>query len=982
MTASASGVSDKTASVPVTAYAPLHAPTVTRNVNSISLSTISADAAIYYTTNDGTPSETNGTLYTGPFDLTESPTTIKAIAIRNGHGSAITEQTLNMQLPTPVITIDNTGLATIATGAGTPDGTTIYYTDDNTTPTSPSSPVYSSPVQLTNPQTIKAIAIKSGYDNSEVAIGEYITTTVTTDGRVILDDRESHSWSYYSDVVLPKNMRSLNPADVKITYYGNSPSGRTTMTSSSNSENGANPTSFSESATGVKVGIDADAHTFIYLKTLERVDGSTANSVAEATGRCAYTTIPNPFSVRPTSGTGTDKYRGFYKWRVKSVKDGKIYDAVTGGSEISANGTINAEDEIYFAPSSEYGMEVELEALWAQAYVATARTTTLSGGSYERNFYVLTGAVDGNITSPGTVSRYYPNGTTNGTDAATAVPTTNQNLSTISLSVDTKYEYIALNGTNTITANNHYLCFGRGIRTSASAAGTVRGTTGAYTGDLNYTIRAESGTYGMFSFVYDSGTEVEITGRVKVKIILGCDYDRATNTNDKLSVANENNIFFARCVHFSNSSNKDDTVLNCVVKSGEFQKGYWDTDENTTGTTGTSGFNYVHSMYCGSNFNDNQNSHYPGARYVTVEGGALGNINGGRGTGAAGNNNNHDATTNQTNAWNIAFDLRIKHNALINGCVFGGAANTSAWGSKRIILTGGKVYSWIAGGANGTNTTAGDSRTRGTSYIYVGGNAEVGGPNAKMKNNTYGGQVFGAGRGFANQAASMDTTHVAIADNARIMKKNGDATGNVYGGGSRGYAAKLSNIYILGGTVEGKVFGGAFNNNLAMPAANVIMTGGEVIDGVYGGSNSDGDVGNVTVKVEGGTVGTNTVDPATSETGHVFGSGYGDQTAVTGNVSVIIGAATSSHSDSPLIWGNVYGGGHNAAYTSSGHTFKVIGQNGKVMGNIYGSGKGTSATVTGYTDVLLRGHINVVGSVFGGGQQAQVTGTTNVRIED
>ena len=181
--------------------------------------------------------------------------------------------------------------------------------------------------------------------------------------------------------------------------------------------------------------------------------------------------------------------------------------------------------------------------------------------------------------------------------------------------------------------------------------------------------------------------------------------------------------------------------------------------------------------------------------------------------------------------------------------------------------------------------------------------------------------------------------------------------------------------------MAGGVFGGACQNRGGI--VNILMSGGEVYSGVYGGSNSSGTVaGPVNVTVSGGTVGTAGINPAISETGHVFGSGYGAGTSVSGNVQVTIGDATGSHKDSPLIYGNVYGGGFAAPYTSNGKTFQVTGQNGLVKGSIFGGGKGNTAVVTGPTDVLIKGNIEVEGNVFGGGDAAAVTGNTSVKLQD
>lgn len=907
-----------------------------------------------YSTNDVVKADT--------IELTQ-PCTVKAVThgttCPNIFSTEVSETISTIYVPTPEITVtgvydedenpDGLGNGQITCSLA---GATIYYTLDGTTPTVSSPNSGTSPITLSDVPagtTVKAMAHMDGegYENSNIATFVYIPTNEQgeqTSGVfgsvVLLDDREDHSWSYYSDGDQP--VHSLKPADVKITYYGN---GVGTVTNAS--ENGVTPTSFSLDATTVAVSGYEPANQFVYLKTLENAD-------TEGSGNYPYTLIPNPFSKRPTVGdistsAGATCWRGFFGWRVKSLSNGlSIKD---GEATLGVGSIIPAETEIEFVTSNAEGNEVEFEALWAQAWFATSvnNTNNLNANvTYERNFIRIAGAINTTNSRPATIMELYPNGTTNGSTAATAAPNTYRNLTGYSLSADTKFEFIALNrnGNNYMTANNHYLCFGRGINASRNAA-YVRGISGDVDGNLSYTMRVESGRYDLLAYV--SEVNCTVSGRVQVKAIMGSDYDRAKTDNSLLSVSRENNLFFTRDVAFSNASNKDQKVFDLVVKSGEYQKNYW------TNTGDQTGFTYTHSMYCGANFgSSSNNAHYPGVRYVTIEGGALGNVNGGRGTRVDGNNNNPGATTPGTDAKKVSFSLRIKKDAVINGCVFGGAANTSAWGSKRLVVTGGEVLSWIAGGANGTNTTNGDSRTRGAAYIYVGGNAKVGGPNAIRRNGTYGGQVFGAGRGNENQAASMDSSYVVIADNAQILRKESEASGNVYGGGNIGYIAHKSNVYILGGTVGGSVFGGAYGNEFDIPSSNVTVKDGTVSGSVYGGSNSTGTVQNDSIYMSGGTV-TN-----------VFGGGFGASTRISGNTEVNIVNGTINN--------NVYGGGELGTVT--GNTEVAV--SGGTMKNIFGAGKGgsTTANIGGTTTVNVSGG-TISESVYGGGENGNVKQPNN-----
>ena len=56
------------------------------------------------------------------------------------------------------------------------EGAVIYYTTDETDPTA-SSTVYNGPLQITENVTLKAIAMKEGYENSEIASASYIIFT-------------------------------------------------------------------------------------------------------------------------------------------------------------------------------------------------------------------------------------------------------------------------------------------------------------------------------------------------------------------------------------------------------------------------------------------------------------------------------------------------------------------------------------------------------------------------------------------------------------------------------------------------------------------------------------------------------------------------------------------------------------------------------------------------------------------------------------
>ena len=161
---------------------------------------------IRYTTNGTEPSATNGTLLTQSTGFSiewHTPnTTFKAVTVAVTCSSKVSEVTTvqfgNVTVPTPTITFDNQGQATITCSL---DGATIYYTTDGTQPTT-SSPHGTTPVTtaaLPIGTTVYAYAVfgADDYDDSSVGSAIYVPESGSgTYGDVVfLDDREDHTWS-------------------------------------------------------------------------------------------------------------------------------------------------------------------------------------------------------------------------------------------------------------------------------------------------------------------------------------------------------------------------------------------------------------------------------------------------------------------------------------------------------------------------------------------------------------------------------------------------------------------------------------------------------------------------------------------------------------------------------------------------------------------------------------------------------------------
>lgn len=146
------------------------------------------DSTIYYTLDGSTPT-INSTRYVNPFTVSAT-TTVKSFATAAGldQSPVVTaEYRIVNQVADPVISPAGGLFSTpqpVTITTPTP-GATIYYTLDGSTPTSAST-LYTGSVLISTTSTLKAVGVRSGYDNSAVVsaafgIGEaYIASEAWT----------------------------------------------------------------------------------------------------------------------------------------------------------------------------------------------------------------------------------------------------------------------------------------------------------------------------------------------------------------------------------------------------------------------------------------------------------------------------------------------------------------------------------------------------------------------------------------------------------------------------------------------------------------------------------------------------------------------------------------------------------------------------------------------------------------------------------
>ena len=140
----------------------------------VTLSSATAGAVIYYTLNGDTPDDTS-TLYTGPITVSND-VTISAIAYYAAYDpSDVWVGSYVFRTGTPVLAPPGGTYASApaVTLTSVTPGASIYYTTDGNTPDNTST-LYTGPITVSAAQTLSAIAYAPGYADSLVAVGNYV----------------------------------------------------------------------------------------------------------------------------------------------------------------------------------------------------------------------------------------------------------------------------------------------------------------------------------------------------------------------------------------------------------------------------------------------------------------------------------------------------------------------------------------------------------------------------------------------------------------------------------------------------------------------------------------------------------------------------------------------------------------------------------------------------------------------------------------
>lgn len=994
---------------------------------------------IRYTTNGTDPSATNGTLLTKStgfsINWTTPNTTFKAVTVAvtcSNKVSAVAEEDFEtVTVPTPTITFDNQGKATITCSL---DGATIYYTTDGTQPTASSD-------HGTTPVTTEALAIGTtvyayavfdaeGYDDSSVGSAIYVPEngSGTYGGVVFLDDREKHTLSYYTE---DSPIHSLNPRDVKITYYGNGQQNNNMTTT----DTGAVPTSYGAKATGVKVGIgnDENQDEFIYLKTLEAAN-------EDGSGNYPYTIIPNPFQVRPTGTNNgnisiTPTTRNIYlSYRCRYDYDyyggGTLEVTYFDGNDVShtdqinitstntTNTTINVKSgtNVTFRLRADNGNYAYVT--FTAKYDNANGTTFASSGN---NWYGSTSwTTYGPYTIPAGSSQtvaadvyrgFYAwrikslsNGLTiTGKSVGDIVYADEQITFETSKEEGNEVEFEALWAQALVSTSNSTsglvsdFGYERNFMVLNNASGTsVSGLTVPCTVSAYYPNGTNGSTTSFISGSITCGADLKIEN-----IRISGDNSTMTANNHDLIIGRGVTAYNTRCatmVRGLSAGTSADLDYTIRIESGTYQdlsclKGTW--NEDNTGITCSGSSVHVNTIL-GSDYDrakkDNAKLSF-NANDTDIE------------FGSAVTLSNIDLTSN-TLFFNIKSgkigrnDLEIAEYGVYIGI---SRLSSARSGVRKMLVEGGDISN-IAGGVDAANPAAGTSlyirmvggTVRGA--IYGSGAFAAASGNRQMV--FTGGKVGGWIAAGCNGTSTTQSggvlpsdTYVYVGDDTEVGNKDGSTPptintsvgGNVFGAGSgnttyetTGQVNNATVVVADDSYIQNNVFGGG-NYGYTSETANVHVLGGTVGGSVFGGSNQKlGNVTNITMKdgkVTGNIYGGSNITGTVSGLATINVSG-GEVTNVFGG-GCGSGTAMSSGTKVTVSGGtineNIYGGGEEGTVTAVGTQVTF---SGGTVNDIYGAGKGNTnpvqrANITGSTTVAVSGG-TVNGSVYGGGQNGTV----------
>jgi len=146
----------------------------------VTIESATPGATIVYTTDGSIPSRTNGTIYGGPFVVSNGVVIVKAMAyLDTWADSPVTVATyvivINPPVSSPLFSpaggYYNSAISVTITAI--PADATIYYTMDGTAPSASNGTEYTGPIAVSQHTLIRAIAVRTNWPDSSINSAEY-----------------------------------------------------------------------------------------------------------------------------------------------------------------------------------------------------------------------------------------------------------------------------------------------------------------------------------------------------------------------------------------------------------------------------------------------------------------------------------------------------------------------------------------------------------------------------------------------------------------------------------------------------------------------------------------------------------------------------------------------------------------------------------------------------------------------------------------
>jgi uncharacterized repeat protein (TIGR03803 family) len=344
-------------------FAPVFSPRsgVYSNAQNLAVALISgtAGASIRYTTDGSTPTETNGTLYTGPVSI-GAATTLTAIAYKGGFtDSPVTSSnyTFLPQVATPAFsppagtyTVGQSVAITTATS-----GASIRYTTDGSTPTETIGTLYSGAVTINTSTVLNAIAYGSGFIDSPVTSSAYTINLPLAAAPVLSPAAGIYSgyqWVFFSE--------ATNGATIVYTTDGSTPTETSGMAYSGPVLIGSTT---ALKAIAYEAGIYSGSPVTGGVYTITSSPGVVLNVMADFTGSNDAGGIPvgglvqgsdGNFYGTTTAGGSGDGNGTVFKMTPAGVLTTLVsFDGVNGDTPLA--GLVQGSDGSFYGTTSGYG---------------------------------------------------------------------------------------------------------------------------------------------------------------------------------------------------------------------------------------------------------------------------------------------------------------------------------------------------------------------------------------------------------------------------------------------------------------------------------------------------------------------------------------------------------------------------------------------------------------------------------------------------